>query len=195
MSKTAKKIPTPTPEAVNAAIKNWDDSLFAPCIDEWLFDFFKKHRENSTFAVVKAKVALVNLTYGTRLPKDERDEKVPKHIVGLEIDKRISDGDLSLVNEIARAGERNFYSFASKFCMFHNPEKFAVYDSNVNAALWQFHENDEDFRNAVKFKRVDMGNYEKFMEILDGFRKHYDLEKFSYRDLDHYLWEVGNGLN
>ena len=50
------------------------------------------------------------------------------------------------------------------------------------------------FRNVdvfFDFDNNDLKNYEKFKNILLKFRKFYKLEKFSLKDLDRYLWQVG----
>ena len=50
-----------------------------------------------------------------------------EHIVGKQIDENLKNGNLSLVNTIAKieisGKEHNFYSFATKYCHYHNPEK------------------------------------------------------------------------
>ena len=61
------------------------------------------------------------------------------------IDEMLQNGDEKLVSEIAKSGLKNkngkeiiFYSFATKFCSFHNSEKYAIYDSFVANVLTHF---------------------------------------------------------
>lgn len=67
-----------------------------------------------------------------------------KHIVELNsrvnIDIALKSGDLSIVPQIARGGDlsRIYLSFASKYCNWHNPKSFPIYDryvANVLCAL------------------------------------------------------------
>lgn len=50
------------------------------------------------------------------------------------------------------------------------------------------------FRNVdafFDFDNNDLKNYKNFKNILLKFREFYKLEKFSLKDLDRYLWQVG----
>ena len=43
----------------------------------------------------------------------------------------------------------------------------------------------------AKFTREDLRDYTKFRNVLLEFRKYYDLEEYSLRDIDKYLWLCG----
>lgn len=111
-----------------------------------------------------------------------------KHIVNKRIDEKLKSGDLSLVDTIAKieigGKKHNFYSFATKYCHYHNPEKYPIYDNYVAKVLCSF---PEDFR-VVKEK--ELREYEKFVEVLKDFKLHYGLD-LSFDDLDKYLWRLG----
>jgi hypothetical protein len=107
------------------------------------------------------------------------------HIVGKHIDEKLEKGDYSLVNDIAKVGIggklRNFYSFATKYCHYHKPKRFAIYDRYVAKVLCFFLNKKED----------DLKDYETFMKALNDFSKRYSLEKYENDDLDKYLWRLG----
>ncbi len=110
-----------------------------------------------------------------------------------DIDNRLAKGDLSLVEEIAhiKVGkdqtERNFYSFATKFCSHHQPSKYAIYDNNVEKVLIYFKDRDK----FCKFENKDLKDYPKFISIIKQFIKHYKLSKFTLKEIDKYLWQLG----
>jgi len=114
---------------------------------------------------------------------------VANHIVDLQIDERLAYKDLSLVNDIAKieigGKEHNFYSFASKYCHYHNPEVFAIYDSYVAKVLCSF---PNDFCKIKENKLKE--NYKTFMDTLHNFNEYYRLN-LSIVNLDKYLWQLG----
>ena len=93
------------------------------------------------------------------------------------------------MNDIADVKEldRTFYSFATKYCSHHNPEVFPIYDNYVLRVLVHFKKID----HFSKFTRNDLKNYIRFNEVLDEFAKFYELENYSKKELDRYLWLVG----
>ena len=114
---------------------------------------------------------------------------VAEHIFELNIDDRLDDGDLTLVEDIADKkvlGRRN-YSVASKYCSHHNPEQFPIYDSYVDKVLRHFRRVDK----FAKFKNADLKDYVKFRGILEEFKVYYSLEQYNLKDLDKYLWLLG----
>jgi hypothetical protein len=117
---------------------------------------------------------------------------VAKHIVDLDIDERLNSKDIKLVNEIARvkinnSKDINFYSFATKYCSHHKPNAYPIYDNFVEKLLLYFKKIDR-FSN---FKKTDLKDYVKYKYILLQFQKFYDLEEFSLKQIDKYLWQVG----
>ena len=108
--------------------------------------------------------------------------KMADHIVGKHIDKRLKNGDYTLVDDISKGGQkRTFYSFASKYCHYHNPKKFAIYDSYVAKVLCAFLDKKED----------ELRDYNTFMAALNDFSQRYSLKNYKYDDLDKYLWRLG----
>ncbi len=110
-----------------------------------------------------------------------------------DLDHRLAKGDLSLVEEIAHVKvgkdkvERNFYSFATKYCSHHQPSKYAIYDNYVEKVLIFFKDRD----HFCKFENKDLKEYPKFMSIVKQFIKHYRLSKFTLKEIDKYLWQLG----
>jgi hypothetical protein len=111
--------------------------------------------------------------------------KMADHIVKKNIDEKLKKGDYSLVNDIAKVEiggkERNFYSFATKYCHYHNPDVFAIYDSYVAKVLCVF----------LDKKESELRNYNNYIKALNDFTQRYNLDKYKYDNLDKYLWRLG----
>lgn len=109
---------------------------------------------------------------------------VAKHILSLVIDERLRAGDISLVSEIQRVTinnvEKNFYSFATKYCSHHCPLDFPIYDSYVEKVLCYFRNRDK----FASFKNQDLKDYAKFKGILIEFRSFYGLNKYNLKEIE-----------
>lgn len=99
--------------------------------------------------------------------------------------------DTSLVNDIAQVKingvKKNFYSFATKYCSHHKPEEYPIYDSYVEKMLMYFQKTDK----FAKFKKADLKNYAKFKSILIEFKKFYDINEYTLKEIDKYIWQLG----
>ena len=114
-----------------------------------------------------------------------------EHILSLNIDKRLHQVDYTLIGDIAKVEvngkEHCFYSFATKYCSHHLPEKYAIYDNYVEKVLLSMNKK-EPF---ASFKREDLKDYETYMGVIRGFSQHFGLTQFSIKQLDQYLWQLG----
>jgi hypothetical protein len=82
------------------------------------------------------------------------------------------------------------YSFATKFCSWHSPAVYPIYDSYANECLWAY-QNRDRFSN---FQRQDLYYYEKYAAVVSVFRSFYRLDSFTFKRLDHFLWHIGEEL-
>ena len=84
---------------------------------------------------------------------------VAQHILSLNIDEKLRDGDLSLVDEISHVEVNGkvhtFYSFATKYCSHHNPERYAIYDSYVEKVLVSMNIR----KHFAEFKQEELKDY------------------------------------
>ncbi|MBQ9312429.1 MAG: hypothetical protein IJ213_05210 [Bacteroidales bacterium] len=157
----------------------------------------KSHFLDDSDIMIKA--AVLNDFYSTNI----RDVYgVMKHYKEVKnLGERLEKGDISLVAELTPVrvkdrkndGEKviNFYSFATKFCCQHNKEAFPIYDSIAGEMLIMFRKRD----NFCSFKNVDLKNYKKYVEIYKQFQSFYKLEKYTFRQIDWYLWLTSKDLN
>ena len=116
---------------------------------------------------------------------------VAKHIQSLDIDARLKAGDVTLVSAIQKVRingvEKNFYSFATKYCSHHNPLDYPIYDSYVEKMLCFFRNQDA----FASFRTEDLKDYVIFKGALIDFRAFYGLEKYNLKEIDKYIWQLG----
>lgn len=146
---------------------------------------------NKKIEHVLLKVCALNDFYSTNIFDTY---SVAKHVLEMDLDTRLNLGDCSLVNELARVTIRekewNFYSFASKYCNHHKPERFPIFDSFVERLLMHY----KKAHGFAKFRKDELKDYKRFIEIIEGFQKFYGLEAFSLREIDIYLWLTGKKM-
>ena len=144
--------------------------------------------KNDNISDILLKVAALNDFYSTNIYSVF---SVAQRIIELDIDKRLDEEDVNLVNEIKKVmisgKEKHFYSFASKYCSHHRPESYPIYDSYVDQVLRYFRNRDKFY----KFKNGDLKEYSAFKRVLAEFQKFYDLQQFSLKEIDRYLWLFG----
>lgn len=183
------EIPKPNKKEVIKYLNLWD-SLENYVLQESSLDklFFKTYPENKDINDILIKASSLNDFYSTNIFSIF---SVAKHILELNIDERLKNGDESLVNDIAKVTingkQKYFYSFATKYCSHHEPILFPIYDSYVEKILMYFNKQDKFY----DFKKEDLKDYSKFKNILIEFKKFYKIDEYNLKDIDRYLWQLG----
>ena len=182
-------LPKPSKKEVEKYLKLWSNSEKDTTQEKSLDKMFlKDYAENKKLEDILIKCSVLNDFYSTNIYSVF---PVAKHIQSLGVDKRLKNGDISLVNDIAKVNvsgkERNYYSFATKYCSHHNPTEFPIYDSYVEKVLMYYKKADKFY----EFKKDDLKDYAKFKEVLIAFKKYYNLDEFNLKELDMYLWQLG----
>ena len=184
-----KNIPTPNKCEVEKYLKIWD-SLENYVLQESALDklFFRTYPENKDINDILIKASSLNDFYSTNIFSIF---PVAKHIQKLNIDKRLKNFDESLVNDIANVTingtQKNFYSFATKYCSYHFPKNYPIYDSFVEKVLLYFQKRDKFY----EFKKENLKNYSRFKNILIQFKKFYGIDEYNLKDIDRYIWQLG----
>ena len=187
---------SPCPSEFIKYLEKWNN-LGSYVIQEEALDdlYIKTYPKNTDIKQVIIKVSALNDFYSTNIFKVY---PVAKHIIELNIDERISNNDVSLVNDIANVKVleksetteekyKNFYSFATKYCSRHNPTEFPIYDSYVEKLLRYF----RDTEGRISFKNENLKDYAKYKSILQTFQEQYGLKDFNLKQIDKYLWQLG----
>lgn len=181
-------IPQPSKELVEYYLDKWNKLEDYSSQEKAVDRVFKDYSSNKILENILIKCSVLNDFYSTNIFKIY---PVAKHILELNIDERLKAGDPSLVDEIAKiklgSTEKNFYSFASKYCSHHNQLEFPIYDSYVQKVLKYYRNSDRFF----EFDDNDLKVYSKFKNILIRFRSFYNLEMYNLKELDKYLWQFG----
>jgi hypothetical protein len=156
-----------------------------------LTELFRHFPQNTIASEVLLKVVALNQMYYTHILAFQ---EMALHIQGMgtSIDAALATGDPGIVDAIARITIRgklyNFFSFASKYCSWHKPDLYPIYDSQVDRYLWvlqkQVHFSDS-------FTRNEFADYSQFRDVVADFRRSYGLESVSFKDIDKFLWKYG----
>lgn len=161
--------------------------------DEWYFGVdsavrlvFNQWPRNTDPHEVLVKVVVLNRLYSTNVLDVQglRD-----HILELKVDGRLDVGDQTVVNALAdfRKGERPRWlmSFASKYCAWHRPDSFQMFDSFVERVLAEYNRS----YSFASFRPVELRrDYRRFVEVVAQFRSHFHLDGFSRKEIDKFLW-------
>ena len=193
MRKTAMKgMEKPSAEQVKIYLNKWKNQEKYDSQEKAIEKLFAEHPNNTELGDVLLKVAVLNDFYSTNIYDTY---SVAKHICSIKgIDERLARGDESLVNEIQtiKIGNKikHFYSFATKYCSHHNPLEYPIYDKYV-ATILDFYKKIFGFD---KFREIDLKDYTKFKMVLKNFKDWFQLNEFTAKEIDQYLWQVGNNL-
>ena len=182
-------VPKPSIEQVDFYLAKWN-GLENYHLQENALNklFFGLCASNTDVTDILLKASTLNDFYSTNIFSIY---PLAKHICSLNIDSRLKSGDVNLVSDIQHVTigdtEKNFYSFASKYCSHHNPLAYPIYDSYVDKVLRYFRNKDgfSDFQDG------ELKNYIRFKGILIDFRAFYGLDKYNLKQIDQYIWQLG----
>lgn len=158
-----------------------------------------------TLDACMVKVATVNALYSTYVLAVSQMAEHVHHVFGRKEFQLITkENSTTLVETIAdlklapqvdrdldpddppphrRPRERQFRSFASKFCAFFvNAELFPIYDEAAREAM-KYHLARHELDSAT--------TYIAFVKNIDALRVKYGLQANGYREIDRYLWLRG----
>lgn len=189
---TMNILPDPSQKEVDSYLEKWDTNNKYKLQERCLNLLFQNLcPSNSESEQILLKVSALNDFYSTNIFDTH---SVAEHIRLIRPEDRISLGDFTIVDQIARITirekTRHLYSFASKYCSHHNPEVFPIYDKYVGRMLIHFMNKDRFTLFANKEVKV----YARFVEIIRAFQNYYSLHRYTLRQLDIYLWLAGKDV-
>lgn len=188
-----QELETPTIVLVEKYINKFNNDKRYNHADKAITKLFTAFPNNKKLEDVLLKTSVINDLYSTNI---FAIFKIAEHIQKLDIDQQLKDGDPKLVNQIATGHgilskksnkELNFYSFATKYCNWHNQENYAIYDSFVEKVLRAYQKQDK----FSTFKLIDLRDFNKFKAILNDFSNHYNLKSSKLKEIDKFLWIYG----
>ncbi len=156
-------------------------------------DVLKKYPNNKTIEDVACKIAVIDFTNSTNLRQNKINlYTLAKIITNINFDAKVAKGDVSLVSDIIRRCPVKLYSFASKYCCYHNTflynrDDYSIYDSVVKKHLPEYA---TEKLPASKWRKNF--NYETFNQYIGDLLDEYGItaatEPQRRRLFDHYVW-------
>lgn len=156
-------------------------------------DVLKKYPNNKTIEDVACKIAVIDFTNSTNLRQNKINlYTLAKIITNIDFDARVAKGDVSLVSDIIKECHVKLYSFASKYCCYHNTflynrDDYSIYDSVVKKHLPEYA---TEKLPASKWRKNF--NYETFNQYIGDLLDEYGItaatEPQRRRLFDHYVW-------
>jgi hypothetical protein len=187
----------PCPADLKAAGARFDEEN--KVLEEALGELVRQFPSNTELAHVFLKVTALNALYGTQIPIYSRSIPdildVAKHIVGLTIDSDLERGSDELVGKMAwleliDKAHRYNYSFATKYCSWHKPESYPIFDSRVNECLWHL----RNHHCLSRFDRQKLWEYPVLKKIVVELRDKFGLGNFTFKQIDKFLYYQGGIL-
>jgi len=178
----------PTVERIKAACENFDKQN--ELTEQALAELFGQYPRNDDPRQVLLKVVAINSLYHTSI---FAVETVARHIHAnaKEIDSALAAGAPEVVNLIAKVtilGRKyNFFSFATKYCSWHNPAAYPIYDARVDHYLCVLQQQTP----FSGFHHADLWDYPKFRKVMIAFRDVHKLGDLSFKEIDKFLWIEG----
>lgn len=160
-----------------------------------IHDVLNRFPKNDDINVIAMKIAVIDVTNSTQLSRYKNKislYEIANVILNIDnFDERVKNGDPELVNIISKSnGKINLFSFASKYCTYHNNEiyekdDYSIFDSVVRRMLPKY--SNISFSQIEKWRRNH--DYKSFNDsitiLLDNNNIHI---KFRKRKFDHFLW-------
>lgn len=149
---------------------------------------------NKDLSHILLKCCAINTFYSTNIFSIY---SMGRHIYEIkDFDQRLKKGDTELIREIAKltisGKEKFFYSFASKYCSYHHPDLFPIYDNYVGRMLITYSKfNAQIFQNKITY--MTLRDYTIFKQAIEDLKNYFSL-KSSFKELDLYLWLKGKEL-
>lgn len=147
---------------------------------------------NTCLEEILIKTCAINSLYSTQV---YATVEMAKHIHSLRIDGLLRVSDPEAVTKISKLevkGKiRNCYSFASKYCSWHDQDNYPIFDTFVQSILLAYQEH---YRFS-DFQPEDLRAYNNFKRVIQDFRRFFGLEAYSVKRLDKFLWLYSKHLH
>lgn len=175
--------------AIEAEIAAFDSE--ESTVEETVRTLLTAFPHNREFTHVHLKVIAISQLYRARVLNIDA-EPLAQYITSLDLDNLLAAGSPKVVGLIhdCTTTRLKSYSFATKFCSWHNQAAYSLWDYNVDEALWAYKSKDK----FAKFKRKELLDYARLVEIVKEFRDFYGLQRHSLKNIDKFLWRVGDPL-
>jgi hypothetical protein len=176
----------PNPQTVKAKADEFNSKNKA--IEHVITSMIREFPRHDDLETILCKVKVVNTLYNTNIIAVR---KLAKHIMEQAPDKAMAQGDEGIINKIAvRDAGRNNYSFATKYCSWHQPSIFRMYDSRVEICLRKYSEQPGFPDERITY--ASLRDYVIFSSKMNIFQDMYGLKAISFKDVDKFLYGLGD---
>ena len=161
-----------------------------------LTTFFTQFPTNTNRDIVIHKILLVDITNSTNLKftssrvNDFSIYNLAEQLIKWNIDKDIENGSHSIVDKISKFCNSNIFSFATKYCCYHNTlcynkDDYSIFDKVVVKTIPQYVDISPTYIDDEKDK-----GYSHYHSLITKLIDVYDLHRIENirRKLDHFLW-------
>lgn len=198
-----------TVEELQTVEEHVSESYYGPEL-EIIDKTLNRFRLNDDIVEIAMKVAVIDVTNSTQLSKYKSKVSLydlAKIIAGIRnFDERVSKGDETLVSEISKAAKElvrdkagnpigvNLFSFASKYCHYHNRfiygrDDYSIYDSVVSEHLFEFSLSSRPILKGTPNKWRENMDYQAYNEYIGEILDDAGVNIAGRRRLfDHYMW-------
>ena len=157
----------PSADNIRQAGAEFDIDTENQILEQALQELFGQYPHNTEPAQVLLKVTALNALYSTHIP--------------------LYNARIPTIFEVPHKAVRFYYSFATKYCSWHNPKAYPISDSRVVEYLW--HLRNHDYLH--QFPQKDLWVYPKFKKIVEEFQASNDLGDFTFKEIDKFLFLQG----
>lgn len=202
-------------EKVHKAVGN--DSQYGE-EERMLARIMQKYPNNDDLDIIAMKVSVVDLTNTTQLSKYKSKISlydISKIILDLHIDEDIRNGNPEVVHKIAEncknfkkdqssKGGINVFSFASKYCAYHNMyaygrDDFSIFDSVVSSHLHLYATDKNPLGKMTTEIWRQNCNYEAYNQYIGALLDEKGINADNYprrrRMFDHFVWYSNRTTN
>jgi len=162
--------------------------------EQALTDLFGQYPANTNLPHVLLKVVALNRLYSTNILSVH---DVANHIYqhSQDVDSALAIGSLNVVDLIAKVtitttGKvRENYSFATKYCSWHNQTSYPIWDTRVYRYLRSLRRTSSEPFLGTKLYFWD--EYSEFVQLMTAFRDRYKLNPLTFKQIDKFLYQHG----
>lgn len=196
-----------TQELVEKYIKKFEDEQSVR--EEAIRTICEQYRDATEECKILTKVILINQIYSTRLNNNlpavnsEENGKGPITIdvytlshklasISSRLIEYFSDDSapceaVELINSILPPDKyKRVTSFASKYCSWHNPEKYPIYDNISKEFLYRYLKK---YKSGVTWNKLEC--YESFCKYYNVLKGEEFARKRTTKELDQFIWQYG----
>ena len=124
----------------------------------------------------------------------EAEDAMVAHIVSLNIDANLQSKDHQIVMDIAslefRGQPRFYYAFATRYCCYHHPEIYPIYDLLIEQFLRLHYKR----INGTAIEDQQLLEYTAFKILMEEYLNASHLPLSNYWELDKFIWTYGQQI-